>query len=200
MKNITFYILLFLTSVMTQAQNGQNMNVKLDSLGNAQFTMDVKLSAQQWDVWNSSYGSNPAMIKRELERSMPAYFLDNFKLEKNDMERSFRLGFVGYGVCEIDKKGKWIINTDQKNAQITEMNASRYMLVTQGENNTPGAMMNLQFPKEAKKIKQDKDAFGNVIFTFIMEENHSKPNYLMLGGFAFIILGIAGFIWKFIQK
>lgn len=200
MKNLTILIIFLLSCVLTHAQSGQKINVKLDSIGNARFSIEVKLSAQEWDVWNSSYGNNPAMIKRELERSMPAYFLDDFNLEKNDMERSFRLDFNGYGVCEIDKKGKWIINTDQKNAEITDMNNNKYMLVSQPEPNSGQVMMTLQFPDEANKIKQDKDAFGNSIFSFKMDGNHGKSNYFGLGGIIFILLGIGGIVWKLIKK
>ena len=200
MKNLTILIIFLLSCVLTHAQSGQKINVKLDSIGNARFSIEVKLSAQEWDVWNSSYGNNPAMIKRELERSMPAYFLDDFNLEKNDMERSFRLDFNGYGVCEIDKKGKWIINTDQKNAEITDMNNNKYMLVSQPEPNSGQVMMTLQFPDEANKIKQDKDAFGNSIFSFKMDGNHGKSNYFGLGGIILILLGIGGIVWKLIKK
>lgn len=200
MKNLTTLIILLFCCVFAQAQSGQKINVKLDSIGNARFSIDVKLSAQEWDVWNSSYGNNPAIIKRELERSMPAYFLDDFHLEKNDMDRSFRLDFNGYGVCEIDKKGKWIINTDQKDAEITDMNNNKYMLVSQPDPNVGQVMMTLQFPEEAKKIKQDKDAFGKSIFTFKMEGNHGSSNYWQLGGIVFLLLGLGGIVWKLIKK
>ena len=50
------------------------------------------------------FGQQSCSTKRAIRRSMPAYFLDDFKLDKDDMNRSFTLSLNAYGVCKIDKR------------------------------------------------------------------------------------------------
>jgi hypothetical protein len=124
---------------------------------------------------------------------MPAYFLDDFKLEKDDMNRSFNLKLKAYGVCEINKRGKWIIDTEQKNAQLTELTEHKYMLVS----SPPEYGGNLQqtfiieLPTEAKNIKIDKNAHGKSVFEFDMDAPSSGINALRYAGiFLFLIGGV----------
>ncbi|WP_157957316.1 hypothetical protein [Winogradskyella tangerina] len=173
------------------AQSQQKIEMRIDSIGNAKLTVSMNMNAQQWQVWNSNYGNNPSALKRDIERSMPAYFLDDFKLEKDDMNRSFNLSLNAYGVCEINKRGKWIVDTDQKNAQLTELTDHKYMLVS----SPPEYGGNLQqtfiieLPKDAKGIKIDKDAYGKSVFEFDMDAPSSGFNFMRWAGIFLIVIG-----------
>jgi phage gpG-like protein len=192
-------VLLFNTSINAQSQ--QKIEMRIDSIGNAKLAVSMTMNAQQWQVWNSNYGNNPSALKRDIERSMPAYFLDNFKLEKDDMNRSFNLSLNAYGVCEINKRGKWIVDTDQKNAQLTELTGNKYMLVS----SPPEYGGNLQqtfiveLPNKAKNIKTDKDAYGKSVFEFDMDAPSSGFNMMRWSGVFLLIIG-GGWLGKDIIK
>lgn len=192
MKKIILTSLVLLISIITIAQVNQKLEVKIDSIGNAKFLIFSRMNASRWNVWNSNYGNNPAIIKREMERSMPAYFLGNFKLNKNDMDRSFTLEFDGYGACSIDKRGKWKVDTDQKNANVTKLTDHRYMLIANPSFGEQMLQYYIDFPKAAKNIKMDKDAFGKSYFSFDMENQTGKGiNYIGIIGILLTALGIS---------
>jgi hypothetical protein len=195
MKTLGIYIttLLMLLALNLEAQQmKQKITMDIDSLGNAKITLNMTMNASAWQTWSQTTGSNPALLKREIERSMPAYFLDDFKLDKNDMERSFELSFKGYGVCKVDKKGNWIFETDEKNADITELTERKYMLVSSPEEFGGQIQQTyiVEFPEEAKSIEIEKDAFGKTMFEFDMEKPGGGFNFLRIGGILFLVAGV----------
>mgnify|MGYP006282870527 CR=1 FL=1 len=197
MKTILITIGFLLLSLNALAQSQQKIEMRIDSVGDAELTISMTMNAQQWQMWNGNYGNNPSALKRDIERSMPAYFLDDFKLEKDDMNRSFNLRLKAYGVCEINKRGKWIIDTEQKNAQLTELSETKYMLVS----SPPEYGGNLQqtfiieLPAEAKNIKTEKNAFGKSVFEFDMDPPGSGINYMRWSGI-FLLLAGGGWFGK----
>ncbi len=190
---ITVILLLILIQLSNAQQSSQNIEMNIDALGNADLKITMKMTAQQWQVWNANIGSNPAALKRDVERSMPGFFLDSFKLNKQDMKRSFELGLKAYGICKIDKRGQWSLETDEKDAHLTELNDRKYMLVSNplefGGSLQQTIIVN--FPKEATAIKVDKDSYGKTIFEFDMKTSSSSFNKLNWAGLLFIIGGIS---------
>lgn len=195
MKTIKISLLCFLSVfclMLNAQQSQQKIEMKLDSLGNAKIKISTTLSAQQWQTWNANFGNNPAALKREMERNMPAYFLEDFKLDKDDMNRTFSLSLSALGVCKIERSGKWIFETDQKDANISEITEHKYMLVS-----VPlefGGMVQqtfyVEFPKAAENVEVTKDAFGKSIFTFDMNEPTSSSfNYMRIAGILLVIIG-----------
>ena len=204
METLKQLLVLVLIGTFTNAycQTHQKIDMDIDAIGNSKITISMTMNAQQWQTWSQTIGNNPAAMKREIERSMPAYFLDDFKLEKNDMERSFTLTLNAYGVCEVDKRGNWTIDTDQKNANLTELTDHRYMLVSSPPElgGTVQQTFNIQFPEEASNIKIDKDAYGKTIFKFKMQNSTAGFNILRWAGVLLLILGGAWFVKNILQK
>ncbi len=193
MKNIKkLPLLLFLViTTIVYSQTQQKIDMKIDAIGNAQISLSMTMNAQEWQNWLATLGNNPAALKREIERSMPSYFLDDFKLEKDEMNRSFNLSLNAYGVCEINKRGVWTIDTDQKNANLTELTEHKYMLVSTPPDmgGTVQQTFTIEFPEEAQNIKIDKDAFGSSIFKFDMENSTSNFNIMRWAGLFLIVIG-----------
>ncbi len=192
-KYISLLVIAFLiisgTAFAQQMQ--QKIDMRIDSIGNAKIKISMNMTAQEWQMWNGSFGNNPAALKRDMERAMPGYFLDDFKLEKDDMNRSFELTLNAYGACDIDKRGKWIVETDQKDANLTKITDHKYMLVS-SPMEYGGALQQtytIEFPDAATDIKEDTDALGNTIFKFDMESPGGGFNLLRLSGIALMIIG-----------
>jgi hypothetical protein len=191
-KTIYVKVIIVLMAMVGQAQQAsQKIEMVLDEIGNAKLNISMTMNATQWQQWNGTYGSNPSALKRDIERSMPAFIVDDFKLEKDDMNRSFNLSLNAYGVCKIDKRGRWIMDTDKKEVQLTELSDLKYMIVA----SPPEFGGNLQqttiieFPETANNIKVDKDSFGKTIFEFKMDNPSSSFNLLRWSGLAFMIIG-----------
>ena len=191
MKKIILFIALIVPALLVQAQEPlkQKIDMRIDSIGDAMLKVSMTMNANQWQMWVQSVGNNPALLKRSMERELPGYFLDDFNLEKNDMERSFEFSFKAYGVCQVDKKGRWIVTTDQKNPDITELTDHKYMMVyTDAVNNLQQTQI-IEFPSEATDISVEEDAFGKTQFEFDMDATKGGVNYLFLGGIVLCVIG-----------
>lgn len=188
------FVLLFATAVSAPAQDmQQKIDMAINGLGDATMSISMTLAARQWDAWNQSLGNNPAALKRDIERSMPAYFLEDFKLEKDDMERSFKVTLTAPGICKVDKKGRWILETDQKNPQITELGDGKFMMV-QTPKELGGAVQQttmITFPSEASDIKMEKDSFGKTVFEFKMDGPAGGGGLLLWIGLGLLLVGAA---------
>ena len=190
---ITIIIMLFSVSLI-QAQDllKPKMELKIDSIGNANIKVSMAMNASQWQMWSQNYGNNPALLKRNIEKELPGYFMDNFKLEKNDMDRSFSFTFKAYGVCAVNKKGIWVVSTEQKNPDLTKLTDHKYMMVATDIANGMQETNIIEFPESAKNIKETRDAFDKTQFEFEMKEMRSGINWFLWIG---ILLAAAGGGW-----
>ena len=190
---ITLIIVLFSVSLIhAQELLKPKMELKIDSIGNANIKVSMSMNANQWQMWSQNYGNNPALLKRNIEKEMPGYFMDDYKLEKNDMERSFSFTFKAYGVCAVNKKGIWIVSTEQKNPDLTKLTDHKYMMVATDVANGMQETNIIEFPESAKNIRETKDAFDKTQFEFEMKEMRSSINWFLWIG---ILLAAAGGGW-----
>lgn len=195
LKSLLLSIFLLNALLLYSQQSQQNIEMKIDKIGNAKVTVSMKMTALQWQQWNGMFGNNPSALKREIERSMPAFFVDDFKFEKDDMNRSFTLSLNAYGACKIDKRGKWIMETDQKDAQLTEITEHKYMLVSSPPEYGGAMQQNytILFPEEAHNIKTDTDAFGKSVFEFKMDHPSNSLNLVRWSGLFLMVVGCGWF-------
>lgn len=189
-KIIILQIMLFCcTALLCQDIIKQKMEIVIDGKGDAQINTSMTLNATQWQMWFNTMGKNQAMLKREMERNLPAYFLEDFKLEINEMERSFELNFRAVGFCNVNKAGKWVVNTDQKDIDITEVSRNRYMAVAMLPGTNIQQTQFIEFPQKAKDIKIIKDAFAKTQFEFEMPSSGGINIFMIAAG---ILLALAG--------
>lgn len=166
----------------------------LDKYGNALIKVSMKMDAAQWQNWLNTVGNNPASLKRNIKKEMPAYFLDDFQLNKQEMDRSFDLTMKAYGVCKVDKKGNWILETDDKDIDLTKLTDNKYMYVASPPE-FGGQLQQttiIEFPTEAADIEIDKDTFGKTIFEFDMKRESAGFSPLFITG---VVLMVFGLVW-----
>lgn len=191
MKRFSVLIVMLLYAFVLHAQEllKPKMELRIDSVGNAQIKVSMSLNANQWQVWTQSIGNNPALLKRNMERELPGYFLDNFNLVKNDMERSFVFTFNAYGVCMVNKKGIWIVGTDQKNPDITKISDRKYMMVSTDVMNNLQQTQIIEFPLSAINIREAKDAYNKTQFEFEMGVPRTGLNMIFWIGVLLTVMG-----------
>ncbi|MCC6384132.1 MAG: hypothetical protein LC117_04035 [Bacteroidia bacterium] len=174
-----------------------NIELAIDENGNAQATYQTKLNAGQWDAFKRSMGNNQSLLKRSIERSLPAYFLTDFKYEEDAMDRSYSLKFNAYGMCHIDASGKWVAELDVKNPDITKLDDNTYMIISEmvSGGQLIQANQKIIFPSSASDIKEEKDAFGKAIFTFKMSGSSATGKTMQYAGIGLLIIG-AVLMWR----
>ncbi len=169
-----------------------NIEFLVDKYGNAKTTYSMKMTASQWDNFKRGMGNNQSLLKRTMERAMPAYFLSDFEYKEDAMDRSYQLSFNAYGVCKPGADGRWHAELGEKNPDITKLSDNSYMIIS--EMSSGGGLIQANqkviFPDEASDIKMDKDAFGKALFSFKMSGASGQGRMMMYGGIGLIIMGL----------
>ncbi len=169
-----------------------NIEFLVDKYGNAKTSYSMKMTASQWDNFKRGMGNNQSLLKRTMERAMPAYFLSDFEYKEDAMDRSYQLSFNAYGVCKPGADGRWHAELGEKNPDITKLSDNSYMIIS--EMSSGGGLIQANqkiiFPGEASDIQVDKDAFGKALFTFKMSGASGSGKMMMYGGIGLIVLGL----------
>lgn len=176
----------------------QDIAFHIDSLGNAHLAVTMKLNAAQWNNFKNAIGNNVAILKRSMERAMPAYFLDDFKYDEDAMDQSYTLRFNALGVCKIDQQGHWIAEMDTKSPDVTKITDHLYLV--HSTYNSGGSLIEqnvkVTFPQASNNIKVNKDAFGKAYFSFIQPKPKERSVLWLFFGGIFLIAGLG---WGYIQ-
>ncbi len=170
----------------------QNIDFHIDSLGNAHVAMTMKLNAAQWNNFKQAIGNNVAILKRSVERSLPAYFLDNFKYTEDAMNQSYTLKFDALGACKIDQQGRWIAEMDSKSPDVTKI--TDHLFLVNSTTNSDGTLIDqsikVSFPASSGDIKVKKDAFGKAYFSFVQPTPEHGSMFWLFAGCVFMLAGL----------
>ncbi|MBN1822111.1 MAG: hypothetical protein JXR31_01830 [Prolixibacteraceae bacterium] len=176
----------------------QNLVFKIDAWGNSDLEVSMQLNAAQWGNFKNWVGSNLSILKREIERSLPSYFLQDFQYEEQPMERSYTLKFKAFGVAKLKDKDKWLIEMDYKDPDVTPLSEDIYMITSNYAQD--GSLLQqstkIFFPKGAKNIKEETDAFGNAVFTYDCKIPSSGFPIFLVIGICLIISSAVLFVLK----
>ncbi|HNR18998.1 MAG TPA: hypothetical protein PKN75_01990 [Bacteroidia bacterium] len=194
-KLILFIITIFMCNIITAQEIKPfkiNLEFTLDEYGNSKVIYSCKMNASQWDNFKRSTGNNQSLLKREIEKGLPAFFLSDFEYKEDAMDRSYSLSFNAKGVATINSKGKWVVDLDAKNPDVTKLSDNTYMMIT--ESSAGGQLIQttnkLVFPESATDIKEEKDSFGKAIFTFDMGGSSGMGKAMQYGGIGLIVAGL----------
>jgi hypothetical protein len=147
----------------------QEFTVNLDKLGNATMELTQKMNASQWANFKSSQIYNdPAMAKRDMERSMSTYVIDDFKRDLDEMNRQVKLTLKVVGYAQYKGDGHWSLKIDSKNPQVTKLTDNAYMITGNmvTGNSLIQQIFKIYFPSNASAVTQTTDEFGKAIFTY----------------------------------
>jgi hypothetical protein len=147
----------------------QEFDFKIDKLGDAVYEVSTKMNQAQWESFKGGpLVNDPSISKRDLERAMSTYVIEDFKRDIDDMNRTVKMSFKLKALATYNGNGKWVLNLQIKDPQITKLSDNSYM-------NTTNIYLNGQlvqqiykvsFPDGATNIQQSTDSFGKAIFTY----------------------------------
>ncbi|HLK27466.1 MAG TPA: hypothetical protein VKT28_02710 [Puia sp.] len=194
-----FLCMFFLKTYSQDLIKPAKLNVKwgLNTLGDAHIETSMSMDAAQWDNYKKTIGSNPDILKRQMERTFPGYFLQNFNYKEDVMNRGWTLSFDALGLSRINSKGLWQVDLNSKNPDVTKLSDKNYVLTSNYA--TGGSLMqeidNITFPDGASDVKQDKDAFGKAMFIYSSSPGGGSGGWLTLGlGALLLIIGAIMFV------
>lgn len=204
MKKVIIFLIIAVIKLNTYSQVTaqdptslvQEFTVNLDKLGNAKLEVDQKMNATQWEYFKqAAIYNDPAIAKRDLERSMASYDVQDFKRDVDDLNRTVKVGVTVNGYAKYNGNGQWVLKIDSKDPQVTKLTDNSYMITG---NTVMGSILVQQiykifFPSSASNVKQTTDEFGKAIFTYSSGDgflSYLKWNNIV----GFILLLIAVYI------
>jgi hypothetical protein len=188
-------------AAFSQSNFTQTFTYNIDDKGAAHVEMVQKMTAQQWQQFKATVNNaNMSVKKRDIERMMPMYVMENFKYSEDEMERSSKFTFDVSGIAEYTGDDKWKIELKMKNPQVEKLGDNSFMLTTSQATYDGGVYQIIQkafLPKEAKDAQVNKDALGLAKIEYKLPvEGSGIPYKLVAGG----LLALAGAGMFFMKK
>lgn len=205
MKHIKIFLLaalpLFIVVNLSARQNQQDptgltqeIDYYINNLGDADLEIRMKMNAMQWQAFKASpVASNPTIFKRDMERQMAAYIIEDLKTDLDENNRSSKTTLKARSIAQYKGNGKWEVKLDMKHPNVTKVSDNCYLL-TGNLLSGGGLIQQLQkifLPANASDIKQDTDTFGNAVITYNLDAEPSRMNFLAIGGIVMMMGGIA---------
>lgn len=189
---MVFVFCMALTSWSQQEIKGmkQVFDYHIDELGNAIIEVSMKLNASQWDMFKRNVGNNQSIMKREIEKALPKYYLSDFSYTEDAMDRSYKIKFKALGLASINNNGRWEAKLEMKDPDITKLSEREFVINTDMAMN--GVLIQqtqkIHLPSGVSDAKVEKDSFGKAVMTYSAGGNMmSKAS--MIGGILLIVAG-----------
>ncbi|HEY4198037.1 MAG TPA: hypothetical protein VGM63_21000 [Mucilaginibacter sp.] len=147
----------------------QEFDVKIDKLGDATWEVSTKMTQSQWEGFKQGpLVNDPSITKRNMERAMSTYVIEDFKRDLDEMNRSVKMSFKVKAMAAYKGDGKWELRLDSKNPTITKLADNAQMMTS--NTNINGQLVQqiykVYFPDGASNIQQSTDSFGKALFTY----------------------------------
>lgn len=170
----------------------QEFTVNIDKLGDATMELTQKMTASQWENFKQApIFNDPSMAKRDMERNMATYVIEDFKRDMDEMNRSVKLSLKVKSYAQYKGNGQWTLKIESKNPQVTKLTDNAYMIT--GNAAVGSALVQqifkIYFPGNASDVAQTTDEFGKAIFTY--EAGTGLTSYIRWNNIVGIILILA---------
>lgn len=188
---ISFCMLVQVASAQEEVKGlKQTFDITIDNIGNAVVEVSMKLNAAQWDMFKRNIGNNTSILKREMEKALPKYFLTDFNYSEDAMERSYKMKFKTAGMVSINKNGKWEGKLDTKDPDITKLSDREFVMNSDMLSNGMliQQVQKMHLPSDAEGAKIEKDSFGKAVLTYTTSGS-STSKLGLFGGIALILAG-----------
>ena len=147
----------------------QDFTVKIDKLGDASWEVSEKMTQAQWEGFKQGpLVNDPSITRRNMERSMSTYVIEDFKRDLDEMNRTVKMTFTVRAMAAYKGNGHWELRLDSKNPQITKLADNGEMMTSNMTSNGQLIQQTFKvyFPDGATKIEQSTDSFGKALFTY----------------------------------
>ncbi len=147
----------------------QQFTLKIDKLGDATWEVDEKMTQAQWEGFKQGpLVNDPSITRRDFERSLSTYVIEDFKRDIDDMNRTMKLTFKVRAMAQYQGDGKWIYSLGVKDPIITKLPDNSIMSTSNINSNGQliQQIYKVSFPDGAKDIQQSTDSFNKTIFTY----------------------------------
>jgi len=178
----------------------QDIEVVVDSLGNAGIAAKFTLPAAQWRMWKQVYGENQSLLKRDFEHQYSAVVLKDIKLERDDMNRTATLSMKGEANAEYRGGGVWEVELEKGLRGTKVSDTEWHFTKTSAEG---GAVLQqnfvLRLPKGTKGTQEATNELGVPVLKYELKTAHRSPMLPIIGA-ALGLLGLVAVVLGILRK
>jgi hypothetical protein len=178
----------------------QDIEVVVDAVGNAGVSAKFTLPAAQWQLWKQAYGQNESLLKRDFQHQYSAVVLKDFKLERDDMNRTATLSMKSEANAEYRGDGAWEVELEKGLRSTRVSDTQWHFTKTSAE---AGAVLQqnfvLKLPKGARGTQEAVNELGVPVLKYELKAARRSP-LLPIVGAALGLLGLAAIVLGFVRR
>jgi hypothetical protein len=209
-KQIRVFAILFLalaaTTRFAPAADTINTDVAahVNSYGDGTITVTFRLSASQWENWREQYGDHPDLLKRDFKQRFAKYALGDFKLERNDVDRTAVATIGARALTTMRGNGIRAIEV-AKEARFVSNSGSEWIFESVGQSSPYSPIVTettrITLPAQATNVQVENEGSGPQHLVYEMSENGQGDGLLFWLGIAGIAVGVLlGFVGLILPK
>lgn len=154
-----------------------NMNIRstVDTMGDGEVKLELKMNAQEWSGWKQQYGSNPSLFKRDMFKLFSQYELTDFELEQDDMNRKAVVTIRGKGMAVYQGDGVYELELG-KDMSDGEMIDGEYRVTytePQGPNTISLINHRITTPEGAKNVEMATSSKGEKVLRYELDTDQA---------------------------
>jgi hypothetical protein len=203
----SFLAILTIFQLATSNVSAQDANsrtdeytIRLNKLGDAQIEVSEKMTESQWQYFKQSpLMTDVSIAKRNMESSMSAYVIEDFKRDIDEVNRIAKMSFTIKAESQYDGNGSWEVKTEYKNPHVEKLTDKEYMMTDNFSDGGEIVNENIKvfFPDGAKDVQQTTDEFGKTKFTYKL--SGGTTSYMSWNNILGVLL-ILSAIFFFVRK
>lgn len=177
----------------------------VDAKGDAKMQVEFVLSAKAWINWKNQYGDHPDLLRRDLVHQFSMFVLEDFKLERDDLNRKATASMRVRGEARYRGDGKFEIVLPKTWNKITDTDGGREWHFSYSEIIGQGTVMNqsikLILPEGITEPKLSPGLQGQQLLSYRLPTSPSKSStWPVLMGVGLVgLLGTLGMrftVWR----
>jgi len=178
----------------------QEIEIVVDTVGNADVSAKFTLPAAQWQLWKQAYGQNESLLKRDFQHQYSAVVLKDFKLERDDMNRTATLSMKGEANAEYRGNGTWEVELE-KGLHSTKVSDTQWHFTKTSAESGAVLQQNfvLKLPKGARGTQEAVSELGVPVLKYELKAAHRSP-LLPIVGAALGLLGLVAIVLGILRK
>jgi hypothetical protein len=183
--------------LVPQETIAQDTVLEIDDRGDAQMTVEFRLSARTWLEWRERYGDHPDIVWRDLKHRFPMYELHDYRMEKDDVNRRAKATVKVRGAALHRTQGTYEFSVPKNWRKLTE--SPREWLFTSSEIAGPNVILQqtlkivLPAAVPSSRLEPSEEGHSKIVFAVPMPARPSRLLWIVLTFGAFVgCLGTAG--------
>jgi hypothetical protein len=163
--------------------------------GDANVEFDFGFDKASWDMWKSQYGDHPDVLLRYMKHDMAAAVIEDFALEKDDMNRKAVARFKARALANYRGNDQFEIAVP-KSMKLVTGSGLEWVFMQSGSETTPkgeNRIVNITYRGKLPAKAHDAHLVnGNDInrLAYTLEVSPAKPKTLLYGGVVLIVAAL----------